>query len=197
MKHPRLLSIRLLLLQLSLLPVVSVLAAADDNIVPPPAHRPGCQSRCGDVDIPYPFGIVGDDHRCAIHTGFDVNCTRLADGTYRPFNGPFEVTNISVPDAKAWMKMNISWRCYEVNQTKASPWWYQFTDTPFRFSYEDNRIYVIGCNTLAYMRSEPVSRSFTRFFIFIYLFIHPPSYKNWCLRIKKLFLKNLIFYFFD
>jgi hypothetical protein len=172
MKHPRLLSIRLLHL-LCLLPIVSVLAAADDNIVPPPAHRPGCQSRCGDVDIPYPFGIVGDDHRCAIHTGFDVNCTRLADGTYRPFMGPFEVTSISVPDAKAWMKMGISWRCYDKDalQMKAESFWYDFTHTPFRFSNEDNKIFIMGCNTLAYMRSEPVSDSHISFIIYVLLVI--------------------------
>ena len=64
MKYPRLLlNIRLLLLSL---PAVMVLAAADD----PPAHRPGCKSRCGDVDIPYPFGI---DDQCAINPFLVIN----------------------------------------------------------------------------------------------------------------------------
>jgi len=131
--------------------VCGLLAAAADDVVPP-AHLPGCESRCGDVDIPYPFGIVGGDRRCYIHSGFQVNCT-----SGRPFMGPFEVTKFSVPDAKAWMKMGISWRCYDhgARLTKETNMWYQFTGTPFRFSYEDNGIFVMGCNTLAYMRSQP------------------------------------------
>jgi len=146
------LSIRPLLFCLCLSAAVWARAAAGDAT---PANRPGCQPRCGDVDIPYPFGIVGGDHQCAIHTGFNVNCTRV-NGTDRPFMGPFEVTNISVHDAKAWMKMGISWRCYDVDQIKLSATsGGNFTDTPFRFSYEDNKVFVIGCNTLAYMRSIP------------------------------------------
>ncbi|CAN6204754.1 unnamed protein product [Urochloa humidicola] len=146
MRYPRLLSIRLLLL---CLPAVSVLAAADDV---PLAHRPGCRSRCGAVDIPYPFGI-GD--KCAIHHGFNIKCT-VVNGTERPLKGPFEVTKISVPDAKAWMKMDISWQCYDpqARQMEGSVWEENFTHTPFRFSDVDNKILVIGCNTLAYIMSE-------------------------------------------
>ncbi|CAL5063922.1 unnamed protein product [Urochloa decumbens] len=145
MKYPWLLFSLLLLC----LPAVRVLAAADD----PPAHRPGCKSRCGDVDIPYPFGI-GD--RCAIHHGFDLNCT-VVNGTERPYNGPFEVTKISIADAKAWIKMDISWQCYDyqARQMKEFIWGGNFTYTPFRFSHVDNKIVVMGCNTLAYMKSQP------------------------------------------
>jgi hypothetical protein len=161
MKYPRLLlsvSVRRLLLMLCL-QAVWVLAAADV----PPAHRPGCGSKCGGVDIPYPFGIGA---QCAIHPGFSINCT-LVDGTERPLSGDFEVTNISVPDAKAWMKMDISWQCYDRRAGQSREIWRQnFTDTPFRFSYVDNKIFVIGCNTLAYLASESVS-DFDPFFIFV------------------------------
>uniref|UniRef100_I1QPQ4 Protein kinase domain-containing protein n=1 Tax=Oryza glaberrima TaxID=4538 RepID=I1QPQ4_ORYGL len=116
----------------------------------PVAGRPGCQMRCGDVDIPFPFGI-GDD--CAIHHGFNIIC-KPVNGTKRPFKGPFEVTKISVRDAKAWMKMRISWQCYDSASSKMKEWvdFQNFTYTPFRFSYEDNKIFIIGCNTMAYMR---------------------------------------------
>ncbi|CAL5081887.1 unnamed protein product [Urochloa decumbens] len=148
MKYPRLLlPIRLLLL---CLPVVWELAAADI----PLGARPGCRSRCGDVDIPYPFGVIGDGDQCAIHSGFNINCTAAVNGTYKPFSGDFEVTKISIPDAKAWMKMGISWRCYGDIYTgnMSEDWlWQDFTDTPFTFSQVDNKIFVIGCNTTGYM----------------------------------------------
>jgi hypothetical protein len=159
MKHPRLLFTIHLLLVCLLPAVVWVLAgaaaeAADDQV--PPAHRrPGCQSRCGDVDIPYPFGI-GD--QCAFDHGFDLTCTRLADGTYRPFHGPFELTNISIPEGKVWTKLNISWQCHDAaGHMKWDTWRQNFTHTPFRISTVDNKFFVIGCNTLGYITSEYVS----------------------------------------
>ncbi|WVZ61765.1 hypothetical protein U9M48_011586, partial [Paspalum notatum var. saurae] len=153
-QHPGLLpSIRsLLLICLPAAVWVVAAAAADVPPAPPVAHRPGCKSKCGDVDIPYPFGI-GD--QCAIHHGFNLDCNRDVNGTDRPFNGPFEVTNISVPDTKAWFKMNISWQCFDNQMYRTwHTWGGNFTYTPFRISTEDNKIFVIGCNSLAYITSE-------------------------------------------
>ncbi|XP_062194170.1 putative wall-associated receptor kinase-like 16 [Phragmites australis] len=138
MKYPMLLlSIRLLL---CLPAAVWMLAAAD---VPPAMHRPGCRTRCGDVDIPYPFGI-GD--QCAMNRGFNISC-KVVNGIARPFTGSFEVTKISVAHAKAWMKANISWQCHDpkARQKKGSQHQERFSYRPFRFSYVDNKIVVIGC----------------------------------------------------
>ncbi|CAN6196281.1 unnamed protein product [Urochloa humidicola] len=126
MNHPRLLALSIPILLLCL-PAVLVRASADV----PPAHKPGCKSRCGGVDIPYPFGI-GD--QCAIHHGFDINCT-LVNGTETPFKGPFEVTKISIAGAKAWMKMGITWRCYGQTDTRGMREYMlrqNFNNTPFR-----------------------------------------------------------------
>lgn len=157
-KYPRLLdpSLRSLLLCLSAAAAVGVLA---DVVDPPVAHLPGCQPRCGDVDIPYPFGI-GD--QCAIHPGFIIDCTPV-NGTDTPFKGPFEVTKVSVLDAKTWIEIDISLQCYDdtTRPMKLETWTEKFTGTPFKFSYLDNKIFVIGCNSLACITSESVSVIFT------------------------------------
>jgi hypothetical protein len=154
MKYPTLLSVPLLLL---CLPPAWMLAAAAD--MPPVHSKPaaGCQTKCGNVDIPYPFGI-GD--QCAIHNDFNITC-RPVDGTMTPFWGDFELTKISVPDAKAWMKMNIYWRCYgaEISNMQESTLSQNFTGTPFTFSRVDNKIFVMGCNTVGYMTTSSVSTS--------------------------------------
>ena len=50
---------------LFLLPVLLLAALAA------PAERAGCPTRCGNVDIPYPFGIGAG---CARGQGFEIAC---------------------------------------------------------------------------------------------------------------------------
>ncbi|XBI81816.1 hypothetical protein VPH35_090642 [Triticum aestivum] len=141
------------------LSAIWVLATADV----PAGQRPDCPAKCGNVDIPFPFGI---DEKCALHSGFTINCTSVVGGVSKPFvnttwyNEPIEVTKISLPDGKAWMNaMTISSQC---NDTATGTMIYQFgyldfTDTPFWIS-DDNIIIVVGCNATAYTSSSRVAR---------------------------------------
>jgi hypothetical protein len=69
------------------------------------------------------------------------------------------VTKISVQDGKAWLKTWISRQCY--NQTTNDMFeenaWINATDTPYVLSADDNKIIVLGCNSMAYMQSDSVS----------------------------------------
>ncbi|GJN31907.1 hypothetical protein PR202_gb20362 [Eleusine coracana subsp. coracana] len=38
---------------------------------------PGCQTHCGGVKIPYPFGIGAN---CAMEKRFEINCTNTVSG---------------------------------------------------------------------------------------------------------------------
>uniref|UniRef100_A0A0E0M2B2 Protein kinase domain-containing protein n=1 Tax=Oryza punctata TaxID=4537 RepID=A0A0E0M2B2_ORYPU len=116
------------------------------------AGRPGCRTRCGDVDIPFPFGI--GDH-CAIRRGFRVKCN-MSDTKPKPLWGDFEVTKISVEDGKAWVKAYMSTQCYNhstggMSYSDASA---NLSGSSFWLSDTDNKITVIGCQTLAYMMTD-------------------------------------------
>lgn len=42
----------------------------------------GCQSQCGNLKVPYPFGIISEAHKglaCSTHSGFDITCNTLTN----------------------------------------------------------------------------------------------------------------------
>ncbi|KAG8057091.1 hypothetical protein GUJ93_ZPchr0002g26663 [Zizania palustris] len=135
------------------LSAISWITPATADVVPA-GQRPGCPSKCGDVDIPFPFGI---GEKCAMQTGFQfyLDCSSVDGAPERPFFRGVEVTKISVEDGKAWVKLGISTQCYDQqtgNMTYIN-WNFDFDASPFWLS-ADNKIIVIGCHTLAYMQSN-------------------------------------------
>jgi Wall-associated receptor kinase galacturonan-binding len=112
--------------------------------------KPGCQEKCGDVDIPYPFGIGAN---CSLNEeGFTLSCNEYDDKKV-PFYFNVELINITLSTAQARMYNQISWQCYNdstSNYANSSTWYLNFNSTIYRFSYLQNRFTVIGCETLAY-----------------------------------------------
>ncbi|KAJ4812156.1 Wall-associated kinase family protein [Rhynchospora pubera] len=109
----------------------------------------GCQTTCGDVNIPYPFGI---GQGCALSKEFELNCTNK-NGTYKAFISDVEVINISLFQGQARVKNWISWQCYNSTANEISDYYWgelNFTTTPFRFSSTQNKFTAICAQTLAY-----------------------------------------------
>ncbi|XP_065036833.1 putative wall-associated receptor kinase-like 16 [Musa acuminata AAA Group] len=131
------------LFQLLMLPLVGAAASAA-------AAPKGCRTRCGEVDVPYPFGI---DPNCS-REGFSLNCSRTAEDHEKLFVLNVEIVNISLPLGHARMLGEISWQCYSArtNSTDNRTWSLDFADKPYRFSDDLNKFTVIGCDTLAYIR---------------------------------------------
>ncbi|XP_008802182.2 putative wall-associated receptor kinase-like 16 [Phoenix dactylifera] len=114
--------------------------------------RPGCPATCGDVSIPYPFGIGPD---CSL-PGFNLSCNDNASGVKKPFIYNVELINISLLPAQARVYNYISWQCYNhtSNDMSYSTWRLNFTAYPYRFSDADNKFTVVGCHTLAYITGQ-------------------------------------------
>uniref|UniRef100_A0A0D9W3V7 Protein kinase domain-containing protein n=1 Tax=Leersia perrieri TaxID=77586 RepID=A0A0D9W3V7_9ORYZ len=133
------------------------LAAAVAHAQPPP-H---CRRKCGDVDIPYPFGIDGDTPGCYLGHGhgtygFNVSCNDTGNGVYKPFIWDVELLNISLLQAQVRILMSISSSCYNSTTRAMDPdiWSLDFTISPYRFSHTGNVFTVIGCRTLAYIGGD-------------------------------------------
>ena len=129
------------------------LAAAAADV--PAARSPGCATTCGDIAVPYPFGL---DPQCAINAEFRVNCTTVGGAT-KLFHGTLEVIRFSVPEGKAWLKTFISRQCYD--QATATVFqgnaWMNISNLPYVLSADDNKVIVLGCRSMAYMLSDTVT----------------------------------------
>ncbi|GJW72505.1 EGF-like calcium-binding protein [Tanacetum coccineum] len=112
--------------------------------------KPGCESRCGDLIVPYPFGI-GMNTNCSIGRGFDIHCNislnppkayitkddysfikQISDSTVR-------ISNIVATNLSSRISSN-------------------YTDMPYTFS-EVNKFTVIGCYDYAWLTSFTKSRT--------------------------------------
>uniref|UniRef100_A0A0E0B751 Protein kinase domain-containing protein n=1 Tax=Oryza glumipatula TaxID=40148 RepID=A0A0E0B751_9ORYZ len=121
------------------------------------AGRPaGCQARCGDVDIPYPFGIGGGCFRSA---GFEIACnTSNGEGglvpTLAAANDTIQVQKLTVfPRPEVKVMLPVAYRCYNSggNVTKQFYGDVELKKTGvYRISDERNKFVVLGCNTVAW-----------------------------------------------
>lgn len=125
-----------------------------------------CQRRCGNVNIPYPFGI-GEDPACFRNEWFKLICNEsitppkalLKGWSWRELNKTYEVLDISLELEQLTINSEIAWDCYSesgsniIHQSSYSfPDDYVLDDTsPYTFSNTRNKFTAIGCDTEAYM----------------------------------------------
>ncbi|KAL8063328.1 hypothetical protein ABFX02_01G020700 [Erythranthe guttata] len=112
--------------------------------------KPNCPSKCGNLTVPYPFGI-GADPACAINSFFHLNCNSSFDPP-KAFLGSDKFEVLSIYDSKIRIKNQLAWVCYDKNGDGVS---YvessmNLSGTPFSFSNE-NKLTVVGCDDVSIM----------------------------------------------
>ncbi|KAE9444759.1 hypothetical protein C3L33_23343, partial [Rhododendron williamsianum] len=116
-----------------------------ESVAKYPLAKPGCRERCGNISIPYPFGIGSD---CSIADGFAVTCNHSCNPP-KPFINSInlEVLKISVVNESTVQVNNpvITQNC----SGRADGKDVDFFSSPFTFSDKDNRFTASGCNNLA------------------------------------------------
>ncbi|XP_042446716.1 wall-associated receptor kinase 2-like [Zingiber officinale] len=120
-----------------------------------------CPTRCGDVEIPYPFGIGAN---CSIGGGFNLTCNTMESGLKKPFYGHLEVLRISLTMGYVRMLNRIISQCNEPLQRAPKMGRGALNvgrdDGPYRFSDLRNKFTVIGCDTLAYIQDNHGNNSY-------------------------------------
>ncbi|XP_062093363.1 wall-associated receptor kinase 2-like [Humulus lupulus] len=111
-----------------------------------------CNRRCGDVEVPYPFGI--DDENCAMNKHFLLKCNHsdIDSPQKLTYRTKMEVSHIDVENATMSVIMPSSFDCYGENGSLIDKVRYRIKLTrPFTFSESENKLIAFGCDTLAYM----------------------------------------------
>ncbi|XP_037445221.1 wall-associated receptor kinase 5-like [Triticum dicoccoides] len=119
-----------------------------------PVARPGCRDRCGNITVPYPFGIGAGCYRDS-QDGFQLECDddsgrsppRL---TVVHYNHRLGDLSLAAGEARAYLKARRE--CYYSNGSLA----YRNTNhmslqgAPYLLSSTKNRLVALGCPTLGF-----------------------------------------------
>ncbi|XP_058768643.1 wall-associated receptor kinase-like 1 [Vicia villosa] len=130
------------------------LASAQDQII---VARDGCNSTCGYVYIPFPFGM--NRPHCYAHKWFEIECKSDKNSSHIP--KPYlkslnlEVTNFHPYSSMVEIK-NPVYRsnCHKNKISSHSSKTVTLTDSPFIYSQAENTFLAVGCNSLAFLQSN-------------------------------------------
>ncbi|TVU23445.1 hypothetical protein EJB05_25812, partial [Eragrostis curvula] len=121
----------------------------------PPITKPNCPSKCGDVDIHFPFGIRDD---CALPK-FKLTCNSSSSSPPRLYRGNLEVMSITVETGEMRIVSPVSYICYNSSNTiefDQLAGWNISVSRSFLISKRRNMFTAIGCSTLAFLQGSEV-----------------------------------------
>ncbi|CAN6247514.1 unnamed protein product [Urochloa humidicola] len=108
--------------------------------------KPGCRETCGNLTIPYPFGIGPG---CFYSRGFDVSCEGNRTFMHNS-SSLMEIYNISLLGGQVRVSNLIAASCYN-DGTTTDGWASATTADLFTISNKANKLTAVGCNTLAFL----------------------------------------------
>ena len=156
-----------ILVQLTWVGVISsVMVAATDTQFP--SALPDCPDRCGDLQIPYPFGLTEGCYLNGTNgtTDFLIACENKF-GKPEPKTGDFLVTDISIQEGQIEIMMDNHIDCYNSTGTPlrlSKPEQKRNLTNPiFTISHTKNKLMSVGCDTYAYLEGFRNDKRFYSF----------------------------------
>ncbi|XP_061372204.1 uncharacterized protein LOC133314700 [Gastrolobium bilobum] len=151
---------------LTLLLVIAILASVGSTVIDDEA-LPGCKNTCGNVSIPYPFGIgvsTVTSENCFLEEELQLRCDNKST-LYRGNDSNVQILNITL-QGQMDMLFSVSKFCKlgshtlpetriktlsDIKKTQGNE---QMLSTPaFTISSEHNKFISVGCDTYGYLNS--------------------------------------------
>ncbi|KAH6771535.1 hypothetical protein C2S52_016338 [Perilla frutescens var. hirtella] len=110
--------------------------------------KPGCEEKCGNVTIPYPFGIGSE---CSANSSFTITCI---NNRSTPFLSSINrtVLNISVEGTVTVNQPVSPMICVTGNRDNSLA--LSLTGSPFTISARYNSLAVLGCSNSVWLRND-------------------------------------------
>ncbi|XP_062012580.1 wall-associated receptor kinase 2-like [Rosa rugosa] len=143
-------------LRLSLVAILLLLLAASTTTTTaaPAQAKSGCSDKCGNLTIPYPFGM---HESCYLRKEFFIYCDKTTQPPTAYLMNKYDniiVRNISLEAGELHMLSYIGRDCYDEkgNRTDRSRRPRLWLPPPYTISDTQNKFYAVGCDTYAIIR---------------------------------------------
>ncbi|XP_051151445.1 wall-associated receptor kinase-like 8 [Andrographis paniculata] len=115
--------------------------------------KPGCPNKCGNLKVPYPFGI-GVEAGCSINPSFDISCNTSFNPP-KAFLGADQFEVLSISNTKIHIRNRLAWNCYDEKGSPTQEVAFQMNlyETPFSIS-SDNKLTAVGCDDVSLLSSD-------------------------------------------
>ncbi|KAL8121758.1 hypothetical protein AgCh_018486 [Apium graveolens] len=115
--------------------------------------KPGCQRQCGDLMVPYPFGIKSEGIDCSLNPSFDISCN-YSTSPPKAFIKTSNLQVFDISDSQLRISNIVARNCYnQSGVVKANFPFTRLNRTPYTFS-DANVLTVIGCDDYAYIYKD-------------------------------------------
>lgn len=111
--------------------------------------KPGCQTHCGDLKVPFPFGIISngtEDRNCSLNGGFGITCNTSTNPP-KAFikHGNIQIFNIS--DEELRVKNVMAEKCYNQSGFNYRDFYAYSNLSGTSYTFSDANVFtVVGCD---------------------------------------------------
>ncbi|PRQ29693.1 putative protein kinase RLK-Pelle-WAK family [Rosa chinensis] len=114
---------------------------------------PGCKTHCGNLMIPYPFGI-GDG--CYLRPEFNITCDHSTTPPSANFtNYSIRIAHISLAEGELRIMQDVGVECYDTQGRETDYNWPSLQlPPPYTISDTKNKFFDIGCGSVAIFQGD-------------------------------------------